>query len=1043
MDFKARFARYLSALLVGGLFGAITLILPSQIARASGGTALLAESFASSTVGSAYWETGGTAFAPCLTASTNTSQDPIPGCGTGKVGLPSTGDTVGNGALRLTDNLGDESGYILYNEQLPTQAGLVVSFDQYQYDGDGADGISFFLANGAYNLTAPGAVGGYLGYAGGDNGIGNANGVANGLFGVGLDAYGNYSNFNNPGCSYTGIPDFTPNQIGVRGPGSGKANYCWLGGTGALSTPLHVDSATSRTAAGVEVAVQITVDPPSGGDPEIHVSINGSNVLNVPEPPDLPSTFKFGFAASSGGSNDIHEINNLSVATAGPLTPSWDLTGTTSGMFTAGSTPDYIYTVTPDSSWGPGVDPVTLTDTLEDGATVASLPTGTGWNCAATVVGSTTATCTYTITGTQTPGVPLPNLTVPAQLPTTSGETVVSTASVTSPDNYPADTSDSVTITELVRPASSGVTATIPLNTEYQEAVPAPVGSGPFTYSLTSSPSSAFGSASINSSGILTFTPGTNVSGLVPTFDYQVTDAGGTSSAPSPINITVTPTAYPLTISQDGPGPLVKAPTAALGSAPFTYALVLGSLPSSTYGVASINPANGTITFMPAAGFLGTVPTFYYIATDTYGAVSAEEPVNVTVLEPPGPGGLSPLNLTTDANTNVTFTPSSPGGTPPLVWQLLDTPSTAYGTALINSATGEISFAPAVNFSGSVPAFQYQATDQYGQTDFADVNVVVLPTTGALGVTGNGPGPLHTAAPDTIGSAPFTYQLATTPPAHVGTASIDRTTGVVTFTPVSGFLGAVPTFYYTATDAYGITSPQAAVTVVVTEPAAPTADDLDESTFVDANTSAPLIVTSGTAPFVFGLSSAPSPVWGSAAVDSLTGLVTFIPAHGVSGLVPPFDATVTDQYGQTATVVVSVTVRPVIAPISASGSGPAAIQVTPGTPLGSGPFTYSLVDPPGSVYGATTINPTTGKIVFAPTSGFKGAVPIFDYQVTDGNGVLSAPAAVYLRVAEVLAASTPVTGADIEGSGFAGLLAILGGGLLFLAGCRLRWARPR
>ena len=365
MEIKTRSGRYLAGILLAGLLGVIALVVPMQTALASGDP-LVTESFANSTVGSSYWETGGTAFTPCLTASTNTSETPIPGCGTGKVGLPTGGDPVGDGALRLTDNLGDESGFILYNEPLPTQAGLVVSFDQYQYDGDGADGISFFLTNGAYNLTAPGAVGGYLGYAGGDHSIGNANGVANGLFGVGLDAYGNYSNFQNTGCTYPGIPDATANQIGVRGPGNAETGYCWLGGTGALSTPLNVNSATSRSAAGVMVTVQVTVDPPAQSNPEIHVSINGTNVLTVPEPTDLPPTFKFGFAASSGGSNNIHEINNLQVSTASALTPSWDLSGSTSGSFTSGSAVNYIFTATPDSSWGSGVDPVSFSDTLED-----------------------------------------------------------------------------------------------------------------------------------------------------------------------------------------------------------------------------------------------------------------------------------------------------------------------------------------------------------------------------------------------------------------------------------------------------------------------------------------------------------------------------------------------------------------------------------------------------------------------------------------------------------------------------------------------------
>ncbi len=997
MEMKTRSGRYLAGILVGSLLAVIALVVPMQTALASGDP-LVTESFADSTVGSSYWETGGTAFAPCLTASTNPSQTPIPGCGTGKVALPTGGDPVGDGALRLTDNLGDESGFILYNEPLPTQAGLVVSFDQYQYDGDGADGISFFLTNGAYNLTAPGAVGGYLGYAGGDHSIGNANGVANGIFGVGLDAYGNYSNFQNTGCSYPGIPNFTPNQIGVRGPGNAETGYCWLGGTGALSTPLNVNSATSRSTAGVMVAVQVTVDPPAQSNPEIHVSINGTNVLNVPEPADLPPTFKFGFAASSGGSNNIHEINNLEVSTASALTPSWDLSGSTSGAFTAGSAVNYTFTATPDSSWGSGADPVSFTDTLEDGSTVASLPSGTGWNCSATVIGSATASCTYAISGTQTPSVPLPSLTVPAQLSTASG-TVVNSATVTSADNYPADTSNTVTLTNTVAPATSGVSTTIPLNTVYQQAVPVPVGSGPFTYSLTSTPPSSFGTASINSStGVLTFTPATNVSGVVPTFDYQVVDAGGDPSAATPINITVTPIASALGIVGDGPEPLMATPTPALGSPPFTYSLVAGSLPPTSYGAATINSATGAVTFTPASGFLGTVPTFDYIATDKYGAVSPEAPVTVTVEEPSGPGGLNNLTLTTDVNTPVAATPTTTSGAPPLIWNLLNLPGAMYGTVTINSATGEITFTPAASFSGTVPEFQYEATDQYGQTAFANVNVVVLPTASALGVTGDGPGALHTGAPTTVGSAPFTYSLTTTPPAFTGSASINGSTGVVTFIPAYGFSGTVPTFFYTATDSYGVSSSQAPINVVVTKPPGPAANNVSGSTNVDVPVVTAVNVTSGTGPLTFGLSSTPSSAWGTATINPSTGIITFSPAAGVSGNVPQFDATVTDQWGQAATVTVSIAIHPVITPVTAAGTGPSPIQVLPAPPLGTGPFTYALLGVPPTSVGTTNIDPVTGAITFTPATGFTGAVPTFDYLVADASGLLSNLAPVNLTV---------------------------------------------
>ncbi|MGA7361948.1 MAG: tandem-95 repeat protein, partial [Candidatus Dormiibacterota bacterium] len=996
-----RWEKWLAGGAVGALVAVIALVAPMQTVQASGGDLLLTEGFTNASLANSDWSVGGDAFTPCLTASTDTSQAPIPGCAANAVGLPAGGDTAGNGALRLTDNGGSESGFILFNEQLPTQAGLVVNFDQYQYDGDGADGLSFFLANGADDLTAPGMVGGYLGYSGGDSGIGNGNGVANGLFGVGLDAYGNYSNFNDAGCSYSGIPAFTPNQVGVRGPGDGESGYCWLGGTGALSTPLHVDGATSRTAAGVQVAVQITVDPPSDSNPEIHVSINSVNVLNVPEPPDLPPTFKFGFASSTGGSNDIHEFNNLQVATVNPLTPSWDLSGTTSGAFTAGATADYEFTATADPAWGPAPDPVTLTDTLGPGSIVASLPSGTGWDCSATVVGSNTVTCTYTPGAPLLPGTALPVLTVPAQLPTATGA-LVNSAVVTATDNYPADTEDTLTISRVVVPGTVPVTATIPLNTSYHEAVAAPVGTGPFTYSLTSLPPSTFGTASINANtGELTFTPNVNVSGVVPTFDYQVADVNGIDSSATPVNITVTPVAHALSITGTGPGPLSGTPIPALGSAPFTYSLLPASLPPPSDGTATVDSSTGTVTFTPASGFHGTVPSFDYIATDHFGAAAPAEPVTVTVNEPAGPGGLANVTLSTGVNTPVTDSPPAPSGTGPFSWQLVGAPSPSYGTASINAATGEISFLPAANFSGTVPQFQYQVTDQYGQTDDANVQVAVSPLTSALSASAIGPGPLHTGTPTTVGSPKFSYQLLTAPPAADGIASIDSSTGAVTFTPARGFLGTVPTFYFVAVDAYGVQSPPAAVDIEVTEPSPPTVGDVERSTSANTQLNFSLPSPHGAGPFTWSLLSQPPASDGTASLDPRTGLLSFIPADGWSGLVPSFNYQVKDQYLQTSNVgTAAILVAPIAWNLSGTttlGDGPYSLQ--PRSPIGVGPFTYGLVTGslPLAGVGTVNINSSTGQIVFTPAAEVSGLVPTFVYTVTDAAGT-STHASVNLTV---------------------------------------------
>jgi CshA-type fibril repeat protein len=540
-------------------------------------------------------------------------------------------------------------------------------------------------------------------------------------------------------------------------------------------------------------------------------------------------------------------------------------------------------------------------------------------------------------------------------------------------------------------------------------------GTDPLIFGLSSTPSSAWGTATINpNTGIITFIPAPGVSGNVPQFDATVTDQWG-QTATVTVTIAIHPVITPVIASGTGPSPIQVLPAPPLGTGPFTYALL--ATPPSSVGATSINPVTGLITFTPATGFTGAVPTFDYLVADASGLLSNLAPVNLTVNKPAGPSGLANLSLSTVVNVPVTVTPTDPSGAPPFSWALLDAPGPEYGTASIDPATGEITFTPATNFSGTVPVFQYQATDQYGQTDFANVNVVVHPTTGALAASADGPAPLQTGAAATAGSSPFTYELTTTPPAGDGIATINSGTGDVTFWPAFGFFGTVPTFYYAATDEYGVQSSPAPVNVIVTEPSAPTANNLSLSTTVGDIVAGTVHVTSGSEPFTFSLSSTPASTWGTASIDPSTGVVTFVPAAGVSGAVPSFDAAVTDPYGQTAIVTVSVVIQPVIAAISASGTGPAPLEVTPPTPLGTGPFIYSMLDVPPGTVGTTSIDSATGQITFTPATGFTGLVPTFDYQVADASGVLSAPATVTLTInlptAPTAAAVVAITTAGI------------------------------
>ena len=97
------------------------------------------------------------------------------------------------GYLQFTDARDQRAGDILYDRPIPATAGLIVTFDQWQYGGTGADG-AIFLLPGRWRtpLTQTGGRGGSLGYA-----QHNAEpGILYGVLGLGLDAFGNYYNDN-------------------------------------------------------------------------------------------------------------------------------------------------------------------------------------------------------------------------------------------------------------------------------------------------------------------------------------------------------------------------------------------------------------------------------------------------------------------------------------------------------------------------------------------------------------------------------------------------------------------------------------------------------------------------------------------------------------------------------------------------------------------------------------------------------------------------------------------------------------------------------
>jgi uncharacterized repeat protein (TIGR01451 family) len=99
----------------------------------------------------------------------------------------------------------------------------------------------------------------------------------------------------------------------------------------------------------------------------------------VTDPTDLGRT-----GAGNNSATDTTTINLVSDVR---------LTKTHTGNFTVGVNGTYTLTAS-NAGTASTSGTITITDNLPTGLTVASLPTGTGWNCSTTVVGSSTATCT-------------------------------------------------------------------------------------------------------------------------------------------------------------------------------------------------------------------------------------------------------------------------------------------------------------------------------------------------------------------------------------------------------------------------------------------------------------------------------------------------------------------------------------------------------------------------------------------------------------------------------------------------------------------------
>ena len=423
-------------------------------------------------------------------------------------------------------------------------------------------------------------------------------------------------------------------------------------------------------------------------------------------------------------------------------------------------------------------------------------------------------------------------------------------------------------------------------------------------------------------------------------------------------------------------------------------------------------PATGTVTYTPAAGFVGT-DQFTVTCDDGKGGTDVAT-VEVTVLavndRPTANDGA--ITLAEDTSTGVTLTATDPDGDT-LTFAVLTVPS--HGTITgFNAATGTLVYTPYEDYGGP-DAFTFSACDPSGACDTGTISITVTgvddppvadpqavvtveDTAKAIVVTGS----------DADGD-PLTYGVASGP-SHGTITGFDAATGSLTYTPSANYNGP-DSLVFEACDPHeehGCAQATVSITVTpVNDP--PTATDQFRTTDEDKATGF----------FALAISD-PDDALNVLACDCLVppqhGMVERGPNHTVNYTpdadffgVDQFTYVVCDGDGLCDTALVTVSVAPVNDPPAGTGGPfvtpedkPVRIAVA-ATDAEGEELVFTQIGGPqhGTI---ESFDPATGSATFIPDTGFSGS-DSFRVEVCDASGGCSI---ITLRVLVVEANDAPV-----------------------------------
>ena len=638
-----------------------------------------------------------------------------------------------------------------------------------------------------------------------------------------------------------------------------------------------------------------------------------------------------------------------------------------------------------------------------------------------------------------------------------------------------AETKDVQGATQTGKPEFKGGTVTVDgveKTVEINEDVPATFDDGSTTKTVD-----GVGTYTVAADGTVTFVPEKSFVGTAPAVTVVREDKNGTkaSATYTPTVLPVTPTATPAettdiqgatqtgkpefkggTVTVDG----VEKTVEINEDVPATFDD--GSTTKTVDGVGTYTvAADGTVTFVPEKSFVGTAPAVTVVREDKNGTkASATYTPTVTPVTPTA----TPVETTGKQGQTQTGKPEFTEGDSrvpmnddvPATFDDGSTTKTVDGVGTYTVATdGTVTFVPEKSFTGKAPAVTVVREDKNGTKASATYTPTVTPVTPtATPAESTGPqGLVQTGtvtftegdevAPidkDTItlldeNGQPAASVEAKSPAGDViGTYTVDKDTGVVTFTPTDkSYSGDVVPVKVQAADTNG-TTVETTYTPKIT-PVVPTSEDATSTdiqgqtqsgkpTFTEGNPNVPIDEDT---PATFEDGSTTKTVDGEGTYTvAPDGTVTFVPEKSFTGTASGVTVKRVDKNGTEITAKYTPTVTPVTptaTPVEttdiqgATQTGkPVFTEGDSRVPMNDDvPATFDDGSTTKTVDGVGTYTVAAdGTVTFVPEKSFVGTAPAVTVVREDKNGT-KASATYTPTVTPVTPTAEDTTSTDKQG----------------------------